>query len=153
MPDSHADLGEMFRLAIAESRARSAALSDLFQRFENADLIGRVVVHRYRCKKCSKLLATVIRGGDHLLIRTSDYKYGKGMNLERTVESARQKNTLNGDNHWPGHTFDVHEVAEWDSDGGVSVVCRHTNVVLHGKRIIEDVGDKRPGHAGAPTFL
>ena len=97
------DYGEFLRQLLRDAKNRTEAIHTAYQHFENAGLILHVIVHRYLCKGCGKKLATVIRLGDTTIARTTDYKFSPGLNLERSVESARERSTLDGDRHW--HSF------------------------------------------------
>ena len=46
------------------------------------------------------------------------------------MESARARNTLDGERHWPGHTYDVDELAESGPDVGFDVICRHITATV-----------------------
>ena len=148
------DYGEFWRQLLRDAKDRTEAIHNAYQRFENAGLISKVTVHRYLCKACGSPLATVIRLGDKTIARTRDYKFSAGLNLERSVDSARKKNTLDGERHWPGHTYDVGELAaEWGPDAGFDVNCRHVTVTVRAADVLEITRGVTPGHPGAPTRL
>ena len=146
------DYGEFLRQLLRAARDRTEAIHTAYQRFENAGLISKVTVHRYLCKRCGKKLATVIRLGDTTIARTTAYKFSPGLNQKRSVESARERNTLDGDRHWPGHTYDVGELAaEWGA--GFDVNCRHVTATVRAADVLEITRGVTPGHAGAPAML
>ena len=147
------DYGEFLRQLLRDAKNRTEAIHTAYQHFENAGLILHVIVHRYLSKGCGKKLATVIRLGDTTIARTTDYKFSPGLNLERSVESARERSTLDGDRHWPGHTYDVGELAEWGPTVGFDVICRHVTATVHAADVLEITRGVKPGHPGPPTRL
>jgi len=132
---------------------RVAAIDDAYQQVVNAGLLNRVVVRRYICRKRGCVLAVVVRLGDDILIRTRDYKLSPGMNLDKSAESARRKNTLDGDNHWPGHTFDVRAHGGGGASARVDMICRHGLRTVSAADILEAVDGVQPGHPKAPLRI
>lgn len=119
-----------------------------------ADKEGRLAkktLHRYVCRRGCGVLATVVKLGEDVLVETRDYKLAPGMNLERSVPDARRKNTLDGDRHWPGHTFDVRELANWAL--GFDASCRHGLHTLLATDVLATIEGVRPGHQEKPTLL
>lgn len=147
------DLAAWFRGIEEASTDRDGATHDAYQRLENADLVRRVVVHRYQCHKCFKVLGTVVSVGDRIICRTTPYKFSPGLNEARSVAAAREKNTLDGERFWPGHTFDVTWLAEWGPDMGIGMNCRHVTHTVKAVDILERVKGVKPGHPGKPTIL
>ncbi|BBZ60134.1 hypothetical protein [Mycolicibacterium monacense] len=148
-----ADLGRWFTDLLQAAEDRAQAVHDAYQHLENAEVVSKVTVHRYLCRKCGKPRATVIRLGDRTLARTHDYKFSPGMNADRSVPSARARNTLDGDRHWPGHTYDVDELAEWGPDAGFDVNCRHVTATVFARDVLAITSGVTPGHPGKPTLL
>ncbi len=128
------------------------AVHTAYQQLENAGLINRVTVHRYLCRKCGPRL-TVIRIQRRILARSKDYRFGRGKNAAESVQAARDQHTLDGDRHWPGHTYDVQELARFDEHAGMTVVCRHRSTSIRAADVLAAVDGVRPGHAGKPTVL
>lgn len=160
MPESLAEWWKSFVKA-REQRGLGASddhaqAHDAYQQLENAGLIGKVTVHSYRCRRCGPR-ATVIRLGDHTIVRTRDYKFSPGMNLDRSVESARAKNTLDGDRHWPGHTYDVDQLVDqlagFEPSAGFTVACRHVVETILAEDVLAITAGVQPGHPGKPTLL
>lgn len=147
------DLATWWTSLLAEADDSKAAVEHAYQRLENAGLIARVVVHRYICRKRGCRLATVVRVQDRLIVRTEPYKFGPGLNEARSVPRARERNTLDGDRYWPGHTFDVFDLAGWGDQAGMDMNCRHGTRTIFANTIVETVGDARPGHPGAPSRI
>jgi hypothetical protein len=147
------DLGEWFLQLLDAAEDHSQAIHDAYQQLENAGLISKVTVRRYLCRKCGKPCATVIRVGDRTIARTRDYKYSPGFNRGRSVEAARAKNTLDGERHWPGHTYDVDQLAEWGRVAGFDVNCRHMTATLLAVDVLEATRGVAPGHPGRPIML
>lgn len=131
----------------------SARLDEAFQAVVNAGVVGRVVVHRVICRPRGCVLGTVIKVGGRVLCRTRDYKFSPGLNLTQSVESARRKNTLNGRDHWPGHTFDVVALAEWGPFASMDMNCRHVRHSYVAADLLDVVRDVPAGHPNKPTIL
>ena len=147
-----ADLGNWWQALWAASADDAEAIHTAYQRLENAGLISKVTVHRYLCGRCGPL-ATVIRLGDKTIARTVDYKYSRGLNLRQSVAAARERNTLDGERHWPGHTYDVDALADWGPQAGFDVVCRHVTTTVAAVDVLALTRDVKPGHPGKPTRL
>lgn len=143
---------EWWRLLMS-AEEHSEAIDNAYQQLENANLIGKVVVHRYLCRKRGCVLATVIRVGEVTVARTRDYKLAPNTNLRRTVESARRKNTLDGNHHWPGHTFDVSRLASWGEAASIDMNCRHGLRSVRALDVIAVTEGVTPGHPDKPTLL
>lgn len=148
------DMAAFFAALFRQTHDRQAALEAMFTAVVAKGYLSRVVLHRYRCRPpCNKVIATVIGVGGLVLVRTRDYKMSPGLNAATSTQTARERNTLDGERHWPGHVFDVHAIADWDEVGaGITAQC-HARATLNGARILRDIEGKRPGHPGAPTFL
>ena len=147
-------LSEWFQALLAAANAdrdHSEVIHDAYQQLENAGLISKVTVHRYLCHRCGKPCATVIRLGDKTIARTRDYKFSPGLNIERSVEAARAGRTLDGNRHWPGHTYDVDELAKWGL--GFDVNCRHKSANVRAVEVLEITRGVAPGHPGKPTMF
>ena len=147
------DYGQFWRELESAANDHDEAIHNAYQRFENTGLISKVTVHRYLCKGCGKPLATVIRLGDKTIARTTDYKFSPGLNPQRSVESARRRNTLDGDRHWPGHTYDVDQLAGWGPLSGFDVICRHVAATVRAADVLEATCGVTPGQPGPPTML
>lgn len=152
MTNQDLDLSAWFAAIVAAHDERSDAIQDAYQQLRDTGLLSRVTVHRYMCQRGCQI-ATVFRTGGSTLCAVRDYKYSPGLNKSQSVESARMKNTLDGDRHWPAHVYDVDELAEWGENTGMSVACRHYRGVLNGARVLADSRDAKPGHPGKPTRL
>ena len=148
-----ADLGNWWQALRAASADEAEAIHNAYQQIENAGLISKVTVHRYLCGRRGEPLAIVIRLGDKTIARARDYKYSPGLNRERSVESARARNTLDGNRHWPGHTYDVDELADCGPQVGFDVNCRHITATVRAVDILNITRGVVPGHPGKPTML
>ncbi len=147
------DIGAWWAELEASTTDRDSAIHNAYQQLDNAGLVSKVVVHRYRCRRRGCELATVIRVGDAVIARTRDNKLSPGLNLDRTVPAARIKNTLDGRRHWPGHTFDVAKLAEWGPAAGMGMECHHVLGTVLAVDVLATVDGVRPGHPGEPTKL
>lgn len=148
------DIARWFSDLDRASNDREQAIHEAYQQLENAGLVSKVLVHRYVCRRpgCG-VLATVIQVSDLVLARTRDYKLSPGMNLDRSVEAARIKNTLDGKRHWPGHTFDVGNFATLGPTAGMDMSCRHGLRTILAADVLAAVDGVKPGHPGRPTLL
>lgn len=148
---------EFMAAQAARNTDRRDAIEAAYQQLDNAKLVGKVVVHRYLCRNGGHPLATVIRISDVTIVRTRDYKFSPGMNRERTVESARRKNTLDGNRHWPGCTYDVTDLAASDTGGtffAVDMSCRHDpKRMVRAIDVLTVTENVAPGHPSKPTIL
>ena len=131
---------------------RVDAIQTAYQQLRDAGLLSKVELHRYMCTRGCQL-AIVFRAAGTNLCAVRDYKYSPGLNASQSVASARIKNTLDGERHWPSHVYDVDSLAEWGEGTGMSVVCRHYRGVLSGARVLADIGGVLPGRGGKPTRL
>lgn len=134
-----------------------------WQKLENAGLLNRVKVQEYRCAKGCRL-ALVIRLGDVVLMRTRDYVMRPHTNEARSVATARARNTLNGSDHWPGHTFNVGQSAgQLDrASWGEAIVgdrfradanCKHGLRTLDFVAVLASIKDTRPGFPNKPCIM
>lgn len=152
------DLNEWFTALMQSADDSADALQRAYQALRDTNdsrgvpLLNRVTLHRYQCTRGCQI-ATVFRAGQTTLCAVRDYKYSRGLNAAQSVQSAREKNTLDGDRHWPSHVFDVDSIAEWGEDTGMSITCRHFRGTLSGARVLRDVADASPGKPGRPTRL
>ncbi|RCL89394.1 MAG: hypothetical protein DBW62_04485 [Microbacterium sp.] len=145
-------VAELFATLLAQTASKSDADARMYAALDNQGLLSRVTTHRYICRRGCPI-ATVYKVGAAVMLAVRDYKYSPGLNEAQSVESARAKNTLDGNRHWPAHVYDMTDLAEWGDDAGASIVCRHYRGVLTGKRVLEDSRDVAPGHPNKPTRL
>lgn len=145
-------LGDWFSLVLKQHDERVDAIADAHQQLVSNGLLSRVTVLRYMCGRGCQL-ATVFRISGTTLCATRDYKYSPGMNEAQSVPTARVKNTLDGDRHWPSHVFDVEALAEWGVHAGMSINCRHYRGTLNAVDVLATVGDTAPGKPIAPIRL
>lgn len=150
MPDS--ELSDWMRQLFADTEDRDAAIQTAWQHVERAGLVSKVTVHRYICDRCGPL-ATVIRLGDDLIAYVRDYKLSPGMNRDKSVETARSRNTLDGKRHWPSHAYDLNTLATGGPQAGFDVVCRHIATTVRAVDAVRIADGIRPGHPGRPTRL
>jgi hypothetical protein len=148
------ELSDFFAALFASASDRDTAAHEGFQQLENAGVINKVIVGRYICGQGNCLLVKVIRVGDHTLARTKDHKVARGLNKEISVPAARRKNTLDGDRHWPGHTFDVDFLAGFGESAGLGAGCRHKpRRVISAADVLAKTRDVKPGYPGAPFIV
>lgn len=149
MSEAEWSAAEFMAAVVRASRDHDQAIHDAYQRLENADLIRRVKVHEYRCRRgCT--LARVVNVGGTVIARARDYKFSPGLNREKSVPEARRKNTLDGERWWPGHTYDVAQL----TPGGFQVACRHVpGVTVNAEELLRLVAEVEPGRPGKPTLL
>jgi hypothetical protein len=133
--------------------AHSDAVKAAYDKLESEGRVSKVVVHRFLCKRRSCTLATVIKTNRLVIARTRDYKLVAGVNAKRSVSAARREKTIDGDRHWPGHTFDVSDLATSGPLVGIPMNCRHIQKVLLATDIMLVVDGVEPGRPSAPTLL
>ena len=86
------------------------------------------------------------------------------MNEKRSVPAARERNTLNGSDHWPGHTFNVGESAgqtdpeQWGRPVHgdrfrADANCKHGLRTLDFVDILAAVRGTRAGHPNRPCIM
>lgn len=146
------DVAEWFRRVLEATDARQTAIEQAYLHLRNAGLLSKVTLLKYQCVRGCQLV-TVFRLDETTLAAVRDYKYSPGMNLQQSVESARQSKTLDGNRHWPAHVYDVAELAMWGREAGMSVNCRHIMTTLMAQEVMEAVEGISPGRPGKPTRL
>lgn len=137
----------------AQLTTRDDSIDRAYQALENAGVLNKVTVHRYICRKRGCVIGTVIRVAGATICRTRDYKLSPGLNASSSVEDARRRNTLDGNRHWPGHTYDVAERAALGPKSGMDMNCRHVFKTILAVDILAAADGVVPGHPGAPTLL
>jgi len=144
-------MGEWLAQALASADDARTALDDAYQHLVNLKLVNKVKVGEYRCHKgCT--LVTVVRLGVRTLARTTPTKYGRDLNAQRSVETARAKNTLDGDHHWPSYTFDVDALAETPSNG-FEANCWHKLRTIKPADVLDLCANVLPGKPGKPSII
>lgn len=146
------DIGRWFRDLFASATDKSAALDLAHAHLRDAGLLPRVTLHKYMCVKGCQI-ATVFRADGLVLCATRDYKLSPGLNVQVSVPAARASKTLDGERHWPGHVFDVANLAEWGPNAGMPFECRHFRRTLLAADVIEAVQGVQPGRPRKPTRL
>lgn len=144
-------LGELMKRMDDDAAARDA----LYTHLKENGLLSRVTLHKYMCKRGCQI-ATVFRAGGFTLCAVRDYKFSPGLNEQVSVPSARERNTLDGDKHWPGHIYDVEHVERFsigEQKAGVDMNCRHRRGTVFAADILAAVEGVDPGKPGAPTRL
>ena len=152
------DIDEWFATLLNSAEADADAIQRAYQALRDTNdtrgtpLINRVILHRYQCQRGCQI-AVVFQAAGTVMCAVLDYKYSPGLNEAQSVASARAKNTLDGDRHWPSHVYDVTSLAEWGEGTGVSLACRHYRGLLSGAQILGDITGVAPGKPGKPTRL
>lgn len=140
-------LEEVFRRARDEVEAREA----IYIALQNQKLLNRVTLHKYMCAKKNCQIARVFRVQNVTLCWVRDYKYSPGLNEQKTIAAAREKNTLDGDRHWPWHVHDLDDLVRFESY--ITMTCRHVRLSLFAKDVLDSVAGIEPGHPSKPTRL
>ncbi|WP_062208710.1 hypothetical protein [Demequina oxidasica] len=134
------------------AQAEQMNADSLYIALRDGGYLNKATLQRYRCKRgCA--LAVIYSVADTVYCATEDYKYSPGLNAARSVETARVKNTLDGNRHWPGHVFEVASLAEWGSEAGMDVACRHVFSTLNAQTVLDEVAGITPGHPKAPVLM
>ena len=154
MSDTDTDLARWFAALGAKSENRQAALDSAHQWLKDGALLSKVTTHRYVCRRGCKLIATVFQIGDVVACAVEDYKLSPGLNLAESTEAGRARNTLDGRGHWPGHVYDVRQLAANGPDASMDdMICSHHHGKVLASDVLAAVEGVRPGHPGAPTRL
>ncbi|MFV0634631.1 hypothetical protein [Demequina sp.] len=125
----------------------------LHSRLVEQGLLSRVTLVKVQCRARRCQIATVFRVGPVTMCAVRDYKYSPGLNAQRSVPRAREKNTLDGDHHWPGHVYDVNELAHWGVEAGFDVVCRHAQQTINAAELLGIVQSVEPGKPLPPIVI
>ena len=153
------DQEDLLRDLFERARADDDAAADVWQTLENAEALNHFKVHEYRCHAgCT--LAKVVAHRGVVLLRTEPYKLRPQTNLRQSVPRARERNTLDGDHHWPGHVYRVRHLAGRDpgevvfgDEAHIPLNCKHRLRTVAALTVLELVAAVTPGHPGAPTIL
>ncbi len=143
---------EFFANLLRSSEDRQSSIDRTYFGLRDLGLLSKVIVHRYQCKRGCQIAQAYSHGG-RVFLSVRDYKYSRGMNEASSVPRAREKNTLDGDRHWPAHVYDMTQLAEWGDDAGAQAICRHYKGLLTGSRVLRDADGVLPGRGGKPTTL
>ena len=145
-------MGEWLAQVLASADDARTALDDAYQQLVNLKLVNKVKVGEYRCYKgCT--LVTVVRLGVRTLARTTPTKYGRDLNAQRSVETARAKNTIDGERHWPGMTVDVDAWASTDDGFLIQADCWHKLRTIKPGDVLALCANVRPGKPGKPSII
>ncbi len=123
----HDDLAAAFTAtsdAHAASRRLAPLIIDAYERLDKKQL-QKVLLLEWRCLSNGCLLIHVWQSPMGPLYWIPHYKVSKKRNAERSVASARAKNTLNGDNIWKPRAGSLWELREWGESLAVSLQCDH----------------------------
>ena len=142
------ELRDLFERSQARAERLDACHADLKERGQ----LNRYVLHRYQCPRGCQV-AVIFRFGGFPLCAVRDYKYSPGLNAERSVPSARQRNTIDGNRHWPSHVYDLEELANFSPQAGLTMACRHISKVELATSALLAIQGVRPGRPGRPTIL
>lgn len=151
--DDATSAGVLLRELLDAARDESRAREDLHLALQRGGLLSRVTLHRYMCASRGCQLATVFAAGGSVLCAVRDYKPSHGLNERLSVPSARTRNTLDGERHWPSAVYEVSDLATWGQDAGFDVICNHVRVTLRAGDVLELVAGVIPGRPGKPTRL
>lgn len=108
----------------------------------------------YRCpERC--LLLDAVEVGETVVLHQKRYKYSDGINLDRSSEAGRQRNTYDGREHWMARSYWIGSSAlEFPDDVsgvGVAVQCDHVGVMPNGGVVVLSAeafqSDWSAGHA------
>jgi len=148
------DISEFFRALMSQHEDKVDALNSLHLYMRDSGLLKNATLRVYRCARKGHLLATVFSAAGMIVCVTELYKMSHGLNEASSVESAREKNTIDKEQRtWPGHVFDVSELAKWGDSAQVPINCRDVRSGLGATHILSDVKGIIPGHGGAPILV
>lgn len=144
-------LGQLMKQLEDDAAARDA----LHTHLKETGCLAKVTLHKYMCKRGCQI-ATVFRAGGVILCAVRDYKFSPGLNERVSVPAARERNTLDGNKHWPGHIYDVEHVERFsigEQKAGMDMNCRHRRGTVFARDVLAAVEGVTPGKPGAPTRL
>ena len=147
------EVGKLFTRMLASHEDARRAREELHRTLQAGGYLSRVTLHRYMCAAKGCQIATVFSAGGLVLCAVRDYKFSPGLNDARSVPEAREKNTLDGERHWPSHVYDVSDLASWGGAAGFDLVCRHYHGTVMADQVLALVEGIEPGHPGKPTRL
>jgi hypothetical protein len=133
---AHAGIGD----AIETMRADADVIRAAYEAMPR-EWLKKILLVEYRCpnKRGCLLLRAWRSDDDRLLYYVCDYTLSPSRNAERTVESARKRNTLDGDRRWKPRAGDLSDLAEWGASIGLDLQCDHLDpVVVNGSDVLAD---------------
>lgn len=148
-------LANVFARILEQKGDHATAIEAFYQLLRDQGLLSRVTMHRYQCKRGCQV-ATVFGYQGLILCAVRDYKYSPGMNEAKSVKSAREQNTLDGERHWPAHVYDVEQINRLNvgqQKAGISMNCRHYSGTVFAADILAAIEGLRPGQKIPPTRL
>ena len=131
------------------AREATAARERLYRAAKDGGYLPRMMLHRYVCSKCG-VVAEVFMATGEVLAAVRDYKLSPGLNAAESVPAARERNTLDGERHWPWAVYSVTDLAV-SSRAGFDVICRHMRTTVNARDLHAKVVGIEPGRPGAPT--
>lgn len=146
------DLGLWLDGLFAHAKSRQDGIEQAWLQLDSQGYLSRVVVHRYICRDGCGVLGTVANIGGTILLRTRDYKPSPGLNRGRSTDAARQRNTLDGERHWPSYLIDLNRDAGHPG-ANIVVVCKHGPKRIEYDHALQQAGQAIPGRPGKPTLL
>lgn len=156
MNDIERQIGQAFTALLAQTEDRGVALHELHRYLkEHPPMLANVTLHKYMCKRGCQI-ATVFAASGFILCAVRDYKFSPGLNDELSVPKARERNTLDGERHWPGHVYDVAQVDRFsvgEHKAGMDMNCRHRRGTVLAETVLQACRGVTPGKPGAPTRL
>lgn len=144
-----------FTALLAQTEDRDAAIRELHRHLKDRGLLANVTLHKYMCKRGCQI-ATVFSAGGLILCAVRDYKFSPGLNNQVSVPEARERNTLDGERHWPGHVYDVAQIDRFSTGehkSGMDMNCRHRRGTVLAETVLRACEGVTPGKPGAPTRL
>jgi hypothetical protein len=147
-------MGETLGQAIREvakaaeaSRAEGETIRAAYEAMP-PEWLRRCLLVEYRCanKRGCLLLHAWSNDDAAAFYYLPDYKLSRARNEERTVESARMRNTLDGDRRWKPRAGSLDGLAEWGESIGLDVQCDHLSpVAVRAKDILNDAAKATRG--------
>lgn len=155
MNETEMRAGEAFAALLSQTQDRVVAMEVLHRQLKQRGLLTNVTLHKYMCKRGCQIATTFMAGG-LILCAVRDYKYSPGLNEEASVPAARERNTLDGDRHWPGHVYDVAQLDRFsvgEQKAGLGMNCRHHRGTVLAEDVLRACEGVTPGKPAAPTRL
>lgn len=133
--------------AVRSLREQDEFLQSLYETQRESVRRAAVLVARCRNRGCLLLEAWKIQG--HVAAYKPGFKQSRTLNLERSNESGRQRNTYDGDRHWKPHAFLLDAARDWP-EHRVTLQCDHVELMIATSALLQMAEQSAAGH---PTRL
>lgn len=103
------------------------------------------VLVEYRCRSRRCELATVWQAPGARLVHLPAYKLSRDRTIDRTTDSAREKNTTDGHRRWKPRVIVLDELSEWGPSVALDLNCDHVATHVAARDVLSDTDNAKPG--------